>query len=429
MIHFLRALTCVIFAALLVPAAVAQSGVSPSAPAAPGAAASPPEMPRFGKPGEVIHYASVALPRPKKSTDRTEGGADHVFFTLWIPEGVKTVRGIYHTPFNLDTVEKEQSRAMARQWSFALVGGNFMRVRKEDFAPSLLAGVRDLAAQSGHAELNNAPLIFTSMSAGVGMCVTLAEQLPERTLACGLVCLGVAPETERTRDVPMMSIFGEKDGAQMAEHIERLPKTRAALGSSWAIIPQWGRRHEWALANNLLWPFFEEVIRQRYPADASPADGPVKLHRYDPARVWLGDPADWTTIAPLDKYPGDKAAACWLPGEDVACVWRSFAVRKPLVRITGPAPQGAGKPLAVFAPGAEVTVQVECDATFPAQKIALYDRAARLAESEVKDGKCELRTSSLAPGFHTLIAHATHADTRVELSRPVTILVQKNASK
>ena len=413
--HFLRVLACVIFAALLFPSfAVAQAA---------------PEMPEFGKPGEVIHYASVALTHPKKSTDRTDGGTGHVFFTLWIPEGVKTVRGIYHTPFNLETVEKEQSRAMARQWGFAIVGGNFMRVHKDDFAPSLLAGVRALAAQSGHAELNHAPFIFTSMSSGVGMCVTLAEQLPERTLACGLVCLEVAPETERTRDVPMMSIFGEKDGGQMAAHIERLPKTRAALGSSWAIVPQWGRRHEWALANNLLWPFFEEVIRQRYPADASPADGPVKLRRYDPARVWLGDPADWTTIAPLEKYPGDKAAACWLPGEDVARVWQSFAVRKPLVRITAPEPQGDKKPLAVFAPGAEVLVQVQCDATFPAQRITLFDRAARLVESEVRDGKCELRAANLTPGFHALIAQATHADGRSELSRPVTILVQTSASK
>ena len=392
-----------------------------------GADVPPPEPPKFGQPGDAIFSTAVALKRPKKSEDRAQGGANHVFFTLWIPEGVKVVRGIYHTPFNLETVEKEQSRAMARQWGFAIVGGNFMRVHKDDFAPSLLAGVRDLAAQSGHAELNHAPFIFTSMSAGVGMCVTLAEQLPERTLACGLVCLEVAPETERTRDVPMMSIFGEKDGGQMNAHIERLPKARAALGSSWAIVPQWGRRHEWALANNLLWPFFEEVIRQRYPADATPADGPVKLLRYDPVRVWLGDPADWATIAPLEKYPGDKAAACWLPGEDVARVWQSFAVRKPLLRITAPVPQGDKKQLAVFAPGSEVTVQVQCDATFPAQKIALFDRATRLAEAEAKDGKCELRAANLAPGFHTLIVHGFNAAGVEELSRPVTVLIQSSA--
>ena len=387
-----------------------------------------PEMPRFGKPGEVIHYASVALKNPKKSADRAAGGANHTLFTLWIPEGLKTVRGIYHTPFNLETVEKENSRAMARHWGFALVGGNFMRVRKEEFGPSLLAGVRDLAAQSGHAELNNAPLIFSSMSAGVGMCVTLAEQLPERTLACGLVCLEVGPETERTRDVPMMSIFGERDGKQMPQHEALLPQRRAGFDASWAIIPQWGRKHEWAQANNLLWPFFDEVIRQRLPSDASPADGPVTLRRYDPARVWFGDPASWTgnaaTVASAADYPGDKAAACWLPGEDVARVWQAFAVKKPLVRIVSPAPQGDGKPLAIFAPGTEVTVQVQYDAAFPAQRVALFDKAARLTEGDAKDGLCEFRVAGLAPGFHTLIARATSADAAAELSRPVTILIQ-----
>ncbi len=392
----------------------------------------PPTPPSFGKPGEAIFSTVVALKHPKKSEDRAEGGANHVFFTLWIPDGVKAVRGIHLTPFNLDTVEKQQSRAFARHWGFAIVGGNFMRVQRDDFAPALLDGLRDLATKSGHGEIAHAPMILTSMSAGVGMCVTLAEQLPERVIACGLACLQIGPETERTRDVPMMSLFGERDGPQMELHEALLPKRRAAFDASWAITPQWGRKHEWGLANNLLWPFLDEVIRQRLPADASPADGPVTLRRYDPARVWLGDPASWrnraATIAPLEKYPGDKSAACWLPGKDVARVWQAFAVNKPLVRITSPLPQGGGNPLAIFAPGADVTVQVQCDTAFPAQKITLYDRATRLAEADVRDGKCELRIANLTPGPHTFIAHATTADGAVELSRPVTILIASPAT-
>lgn len=98
--------------------------------------AAPPTPPSFGKPGEAIYSTVVALKHPKKSEDRTEGGTNHIFFTLWIPDGVKTVRGIHLTPFNLDTVEKQQSRAFARHWGFAIVGGNFMRVQRDDFATS-----------------------------------------------------------------------------------------------------------------------------------------------------------------------------------------------------------------------------------------------------------------------------------------------------
>jgi len=302
----------------------------------------------LGKPG-VIHQTAIRLKQPKKSADRAEGGPNHVMFTLWIPEGLKTVRGIYHTPFNLDTVEKEQSRAMARNWGFALVGGNFMRVNRAEMGPAFVAGLADLASRSGHAELAHVPLLFSSMSAGTGMCLALAEHLPGRTLACGLVALEVGPDTPAVRDVPMITIFGSKDGQQLPKLEALLPQRRAEFDASWSIAVQWGRGHEWGQSNNLLWPFFDAVIRQRYPADVSPANGPVKLLRCDPARAWLADPASWKnrapTIASASNYMADKTAACWFPSEDVARVWQAFVVDKPLVQITEPSPQGDKKPL------------------------------------------------------------------------------------
>ena len=47
---------------------------------------------KLGKPGEVFHQTAIALKQPKKSADRAEGGPNHVLFTLWIPEGLKTIR-------------------------------------------------------------------------------------------------------------------------------------------------------------------------------------------------------------------------------------------------------------------------------------------------------------------------------------------------
>ena len=388
----------------------------------------PPAPLKLGKPGEVIHQTAIPLKQPKKSADRAEGGPNHVLFTLWIPEGLTTVRGIYHTPFNLDTVEKEQSRAMARNWGFAIVGGNLMRVNRAEMGPAFVAGLADLAARSGHAELAHAPLIFSSMSAGTGMCLALAEHLPERTLACGLVALEVGPETSAVRDVPMLTIFGSKDGKQMPQLEALLPKRRAEFDASWAIAVQWSRGHEWGQANNLLWPFFDEIIRQRYPVVAAPASGPVQLRRYDPARVWLADPASWKsrapTIAAAASYTGNKAAACWLPGEDVARVWQSFVVDKPLVQIIEPSSQGDKKPLAIFAPDKQFAVQIQINPAFAAQKVILFDRATRLGEAPVASGKAELLIGPLAPGFHTLIAHAINATGAVELSRPATTLIQ-----
>ena len=45
--------------------------------------------------------------------------------------------------------------------------------------------------------------------------------------------------------------------------------------------------------NNLAIPFFDEVIRERYPADQLPMDKPVTLKPYPKDRVWLGNIEGW----------------------------------------------------------------------------------------------------------------------------------------
>lgn len=384
-------------------------------------AAAPPEPPAFGKPGDQIFTVTIPLQHPKKSEDRAQGGPNHVFFTAWLPPGVARVRGLYHTPLNLDTVEKEHSRAMAANWGFALIGGNLMRVHHDELAPALLAGLRELAAKSGHAELAGAPLVISGMSAGAGLSAALAEALPERVLAAGLVCLEVGPQTARVKEVPMLTIFGEKDGRQMEQLAAKLPQQRGAFDARWAIAPQWTRKHEWAKANHLLWPFLDGVLRQRLTPE-----GPIRP--CDPGSAWLGDPASWTNrtarIAPAAQFAGDRSAACWFPDEDTARVWQAFVVPQPLLRITAPEAQGDGKPLAMFASGAEVTVQVECAAALSVMSLTLYDRSVRLSEARVTARQATFRVTGLAPGFHTFIAQADLGGGRVELARPVAVVVR-----
>lgn len=390
-------------------------------------AAEPPTLPPLGKPGESIYQTAVTLQKPKKSADRIDGGLNHVVFSLWLPEDVACVRGIYLMPFNVTGVEQEQSRAMCRHWKFALVGSNFMRVDKAEFAPTLLAGLKDLARQSKHPEIAHAPLIAASMSAGVGMCVSLAEQLPERFIACGLACLEVGPETTRTSQVPMMSIFGERDGKQMAQHEALLPQRRTELGSSWGITVQWDRKHEWGQCNNLFWPFFDEVIRQRLPADSSPIDGPVKLRPIAADAAWYGNPTTWKTsaasIAPAKEYKAEKNTACWFPGAQTAHVWQAFVVRKPLLQIVAPSPQGDKRPLSTFGAKERISVSITADTSLPDGKIDIYDAATFLATSVLQDRKATIQIGPLLPGIHTLIVRTPTTSEVIGISRPVTVLV------
>lgn len=374
---------------------------------------------------DTIIRAEVPLKKPKKSDDRIDGGRDHVVFSMWLPEDVPSVRGVYLMPFNVTGVEQQHSRAVCRHWRFALVGSNFMRVDKAECGPALVAGLQDLAARSRHPEVAHAPLIAASMSAGVGMCVALAEQLPDRFLACGLVCLEVGPETNRTSAVPMMSVFGERDGRQMAQHQELLPRRRTDLDSSWAIAVQWGRKHEWGQANNLLWPFFDEVIRHRLSATA-PADGPAKLRPVDSAAVWYGDPATWTeptaTIAPAGAYAAAGNAACWFPGPLTAHAWQAFVVPRPLVRIVSPSPQGDKQPLSTFDAGDRIPVSLAADAAVPDGRVELHDGDRLLAAGSLRDHRATLDIGPLPPGIHTLIARMAVPGGPVALSRPVVVL-------
>lgn len=392
-------------------------------------ATDPPTMSPLGKHGETIYQTAIALQKPKKSEDRIEGGLNHVVFSLWLPEDEECIRGIYLMPFNVTGVEQEQSRAMCRHWKFALVGSNFMRVDRAELGATLLAGLKNLATQSKHPEIAHAPIIAASMSAGVGMCVSLAEQLPDRFIACGLACLEVGPETKRTHDVPMMSIFGERDGKQMAQHVALLPQRRTDLDASWSIAVQWNRKHEWGYSNNLFWPFFDEVIRQRLPTDASSLDGPVKLRPVNAAVVWYGNPATWAspvaTIATNAQNLEGQKTICWLPGPQTAHAWQAFVVRKPLLRIVSPLPQGDKQPLSIYGTNDNISVTIAADTALPDGKIELRDGSVPLMTGELKDHKAVLDIGTLSPGIHTLIARTTSATELVGLSRPVVVLVVK----
>jgi len=387
-------------------------------------AAPPPLV--YGKPGETIYQTAIKLQTPKKSEDRIAGGKYHVQLTLWLPENVKSIRGIYLAPFNPETVEKEQNRAICRHWQFAIVGTNLMRVSKDEFRTVLLSGLQELAAQSQHPEVEHAPMVMASMSAGAGMTVNLAEQLPERMIACGPVCLEVGPQTARTKDVPMLTIFGERDGRQMQQLEELLPKQRAAFDAAWAIAPQWRRKHEWGQSNNLLWPFFDEVIQQRLPPSTNLDKQPVDLKQCAANQSWYADVAAYqqqpAAIAPAAEFKGDRVAACWFPGPRTAAVWQAFVVKEPKLKIAQSLPQGDGKPLAVFKTGEPIEIKVEFLTKDQPKSVVLYDAAAKLQPLEWTGNSCTTTLKQLAPGIHTLIARAQFGEEE-ELSRPVTILV------
>jgi hypothetical protein len=204
----------------------------------------------------------------------------------------------------------------------------------------------------------------------------------------------------------------------------KLPEARGR-GAQWATAVQWSLRHDFARANNLLMPLFDHAISYRYPAGATPLEGPVKLRDYPEKAGWLGDPATWEgdlpQVTPFRDFQGDPSRACWLPDGYMAAVWQSFVVREPRLRIVRPAGMGDGAPFEALRSDDPLRVEVRLEGDLDPARIELLDGYRRIGELSGSPPRCELK--GIAPGLHALIASAVTRDGRRFHSHPNTVLI------
>lgn len=386
------------------------------------ATASPGDEPP-ASPKDETYRTEYTLKTPRSRDPVLGGSKDKVSFTVWVPAGVKAVRGGICNPFSKGDPASKHWQAACRHWGFAYVQVDFDAVKKDEFG-LLKTALTDLAKQSGRPELEHLPLCFTGMSRGGGMSVQLAELMPERTIAAVPVCLEVGPESDATRRVPMITVFGEKDGSQMQKLLDKLPAGREQ-DARWGIAAQWNRKHEFGQANNLSFVFFDDVIARRVPKDA-PADKPVKLADIPLEGGWLGDTGTWgkdgrrPTIAAWKEFTGDREKACWFPSGRTAAVWRAFVGATKDVTITEPAGLGDGQAFALHSVKGPIAVKLGLAAGLQPEAVELWDGDVRLAEKKASPWSFE---AALKPGIHTLYAVVRPAGREPLTSRPHTIVV------
>lgn len=367
-------------------------------------------------PAEIIEVR-VPLDTPRKASKRADAGdVGTVPFVFHLPDGPAPIRGVYLNPFYLDHAKKERNHLVCAEWGFAVGGSNFLGVNGKEFGVTVNRALALAAEKSGRKELRKAPLLLVGMSAGAGMSVLIAEQVPDQVVAVGPVCLEVGPRDEPSAKVPMITVFGERDGKQFEKLTDKLPTVRAWNPGRWAIAPQWGQKHEFHRANNLLFPFFASVVAERI-------DESGKLQPWpDAKRGWLGSTHDWSAIAPADAFKGEPTTAVWLPDENVAHLWRAAASKTPAVQFVHPLPQGGGNPLIVHESGTPFTATIK----------AAKGRAVELSSWRLYDGSREIgkfddaghATVDLAPGLHALWAGT--AKISENPSRPSVVLVRSS---
>jgi len=334
-----------------------------------------------------------------------------VTYTLWIPDGVPTLRAIIvHQHGAGTTASKEGStaaydlhwQALARKWDCALLGPSYhVQNEKIDISPgaselwfdprrgsekTFLKALSDLAAKSAHPEIETVPWALWGHSGGGIWSDVMATLHPDRVAVVFMrsgSALMFLSHPEFTRPdvpdalygIPMMCNPGVKEKPNIKvkpEDDKRTPEEKIkgpwlgniatvreyrAKGAFIAFAPDPRTGHECGDSRYLAIPFIDACLAMRLP-DKSSKD--QKLKPVDTSKAWLA-PLLGTYALPAAEYQGNANEANWLPNEAVAKAWMEY-VKTGAVNDTTPPP--APNNLQVSArsgKGIEITWNAEAD--------------------------------------------------------------------
>ena len=285
----------------------------------------------------------------------------------------------------------------------------------------LVHALERFAADSGHAELVNAPFVVYGFSAGGGFANRLLNTLPERVIASAPLSSAMRMDIPpAAREVPVCMFSGDQED-RLVPLLTETMQTQRSLGGHWAWAMVEGQGHRESDQAALAIPFLDRCIRLRYPAEADPARGPVVLKALPLSSGWLADNASWrsglTKIAPYTDPGANAAATSWLPDEDTAFIYRAYATYTPSLKLTNP-PSGAAW---VLNPGASLAVTVDDSACPGWQTMALYNGARKLAE--ITQGPARFPVTNLQPGVYAYLVMATYPNGVQQVSHPALVVV------
>jgi pimeloyl-ACP methyl ester carboxylesterase len=292
-----------------------------------------------------------------------------VSYRLWLPPGVKTIRGIIVHQHGCGegackggetAADDWHWQALARKWDCALLGPSYQQPEGANcalwcdprhgsgrtFERALVA----LAEKSSHPELTRVPWALWGHSGGAQWAGTMLLLHPERVVAVwlrsGAPALVASPSTElpglETPDaalaVPVVCNPGIKEKTH--ERFQRAWNSglsffqeNRARGGLVAFAPDPRTTHECGDSRYLAIPFFDACLAQRLPRIAGAA-GP--LPAMDSTAAWLA-PLQGKDAMPAADFAGQPLAANWLPNAAVARAWRDYVTTGTVADSTPPA--------------------------------------------------------------------------------------------
>jgi hypothetical protein len=252
---------------------------------------------------------------------------------IFIPDGVTRVRVVLMAVawgVGFDVFNKPRWSELARSIDGSLLVVRFSSIAGMEMGQTgvpttsedgrdhaLLAVLKRLAAESGHQELNDAPLLFWGHSFAAGVASTFADRFAERTV--GFVRFHGGGEPAGNLDVvariPALVFATSIKGS--------LWEAGRSDGAPWTLADEGPVGHSTLTdkAADLMVTWIRAVVRQRLSPDGgslrTPADN----------LAWLGN-NQTGEVAPYKAFSGSKTEANWLPDQAAAHAWQAVLRKK-----------------------------------------------------------------------------------------------------
>jgi hypothetical protein len=331
-----------------------------------------------------------------------------VTYTLWIPDGVKTLRGIIvhqHGAGTTASIEGSTAaydlhwQALAKKWDCALWGSSYhVQNEKIDISPgaselwfdprrgsekTFLKALADFAAKSGHSEMDKIPWALWGHSGGGIWSDVMTTLHPDRVVAVWMrsgsaLMFLTHPEFLRPDvpaamyAIPMMTNPGVKekpklnpDAPDNRTELEKMKgpwlgniatfKEYRAKGGLIGFAPDPRTGHECGDSRYLAIPFLDACLAMRLPDK-----GGKKLKPMDTSKAWLA-PLFGDEAKPAAEFKGNANEAVWLPNETVAKAWMEYVKTGATSDTTPPPAPLKVKALPKGEQGTEITWSAEAD--------------------------------------------------------------------
>jgi pimeloyl-ACP methyl ester carboxylesterase len=275
-----------------------------------------------------------------------------VTYTIWIPQGVKTLRGVIvhqhgcgkSAGLGANTAAFDLHwQALAKKWNFALLGPAYHQLTATDCRnwcdprrgsdAAFQKALAHFAEEAHHPELTTVPWCLWGHSGGGFWSSLMLTLHPERIAAIFFRSGSAYAIWERGEipkpalppavyEVPFMFIGGVKE-AQDPSHGPARIGDRAMLkvwrehGAPGGLASDPLSGHECGNSRYLAIAFFDACLAQRLPETGN------QLKPVDWKRAWFGNP-DLLNAQSAHDVTGNKEEAYWLPDAAFAKAWASY---------------------------------------------------------------------------------------------------------